>query len=128
MFILEVKAAFDAAHTLRHYQGNCARLHGHTWQVTIEVAGEKLDETGMLVDFRDLKKLLEKTVSRLDHTYLNDLAAFAGEAGTNNPTAENLAFFIWQELEPSLPAGVRLNRVRVKESENSVAEYRKGEL
>lgn len=125
MYVLRVKSDFAAAHYLRHYEGNCARLHGHTWTVEVEVEGEQLDGRGMLVDFRGLKGALRETLARLDHACLNDLSPFAGEAGLNNPTAENLARFLWDELENRV-APARLCLVRVWEAPDACAEYRGG--
>ena len=66
MYLVKIEEAFEAAHNLRGYDGKCANLHGHNWIVEVEVAGEKLNELGILVDFKDvkreLKKLLDQTV------------------------------------------------------------------
>lgn len=97
MYTLKVEGAFEAAHIVNGYPGKCARLHGHNWVVEAVVKGKELDELGMLVDFKSIKKALHEVLERLDHRYLNELEPFA--CGVN-PTAENLARIIFEELEP----------------------------
>ena len=95
MYTLKVEGAFEAAHMVNGYPGKCARLHGHNWVVEAVVKGRELDELGMLVDFKIIKKALKETLERYDHRYLNELEPFAGGV---NPTAENLARIIFEEL------------------------------
>ncbi|WP_303839952.1 6-carboxytetrahydropterin synthase QueD [Selenomonas ruminantium] len=95
MYTLKVEGAFEAAHNLNGYPGKCARLHGHNWVVEAVVKGRELDELGMLVDFKDIKQTLKETLERFDHRYLNELAPFKDGV---NPTAENLARIIFEEL------------------------------
>jgi len=121
MYRLRVKAHFDAAHKLENYQGKCSRVHGHRWTVEVFVIGDKLNKTGLLVDFSVLKSKLEKIVEKLDHSFLNDIK----EIG--NPTAENLSRFIFHNFH-ALPASVKLEKVRVWESPESWSEcYPSGE-
>lgn len=122
MFEMQVKGTFDAAHHLRGYAGKCSRLHGHTWTVELSIEGEGLDELGMLVDFRDLDQLLKGTLAPMDHQYLNDLPPFRRV----NPTAENIAKYLYETLAPHpLFTGrtVRLSSVRVWESPHSSVRY-----
>ena len=95
MYTLKVEGAFEAAHNLNGYPGKCAQLHGHNWVVEAVVKGRELDELGMLVDFKDIKQTLKETLERFDHRYLNELAPFKDGV---NPTAENLARIIFEEL------------------------------
>ena len=95
MYTLKVEGAFEAAHHINDYPGKCARLHGHNWVVEAVVKGRELDELGMLVDFKDIKQTLKDTLERFDHRYLNELAPFKDGV---NPTAENLARIIFEEL------------------------------
>lgn len=97
MYTLKVEGAFEAAHKIKEYPGKCARLHGHNWVVEAVVKGRELDELGMLVDFKIIKKALNETLERFDHRYLNELEPFASGV---NPTAENLARIIFEELAP----------------------------
>ena len=95
MYTLKVEGAFEAAHNLNGYPGKCAQLHGHNWVVEAVVKGRKLDDLGMLVDFKDIKQTLKDILERVDHHYLNELAPFKDGV---NPTAENLARIIFEEL------------------------------
>jgi 6-pyruvoyltetrahydropterin/6-carboxytetrahydropterin synthase len=95
MYTLKVEGAFEAAHNLNGYPGKCAQLHGHNWVVEAVVKGRELDDLGMLVDFKDIKQTLKDILERFDHHYLNELAPFKDGV---NPTAENLARIIFEEL------------------------------
>jgi len=100
---------FDAAHVLPNVpEGHkCRRLHGHTYRVRIYVSGEPDDRVGWVMDFGDIKAAFEPILARLDHYYLNDIE------GLVNPTAEVLARWIWQRLEPRLPM---LSRIEIHET------------
>ena len=95
MYTLKIEGAFEAAHHVEGYPGKCARLHGHNWVVEATVKGKELDELGMLIDFKIMKKELAAVLERFDHRYLNELEPFAQGV---NPTAENLARIIFEEL------------------------------
>ena len=116
MYRLRIEAHFDAAHKLIGYEGKCAELHGHTWKVEVFVAGEKLNDMGILVDFDMLEEKLGKIIERLDHKFLND------QREIRNPTCENLSKYIFEKLE-DLPSHVKLEKVRVWEGERSWCEY-----
>lgn len=122
MYELLVKVDFEAAHRVVDYPGKCNRMHGHNWTIDVTVFGTELNELGFLVDFKDLKAAIDELViSKLDHYYLNDLDAFK----TMNPTAENMARFIYQELKKSelFHSTVTLKSVRVWESPKSAVLY-----
>jgi len=123
MFEVVVRSHFDAAHALRGYAGKCARLHGHRWTVEVAVQGSHLDSVGMLVDFGEIKAAVEEEIAALDHRLLNDLPEFASAL---NPTAENLAQFLFMKLAPVLKRGsdIHLVWVRVFESPDSWVVYR----
>jgi len=82
---------FDAAHHLTKYYGKCERLHGHTYKLRVTVNGE-IQENGMVIDFVILKRIVKKHILKhLDHHNLNEII--------ENPTAENIAQWIWNKLE-----------------------------
>ena len=121
MYLLIVREDFSAAHRLLSTGGKCAELHGHNWKVEVQVWAEELDESGMAIDFHDLKAQTGEIVEGLDHRYLNDLPAFQQQ----NPTAENIARHIYEGLAQRLGTGkVKLDQVRVWESETTAATYR----
>ena len=73
MFEVAVEQSFASAHALRNYKGRCENVHGHNWKVRVVIEGEKLDPTGMLVDFLDVKSLLGEILDRIDHQFLNEI-------------------------------------------------------
>ncbi len=119
MYELRVESQFAAAHNLRGYKGECERLHGHNWRVDVHLAAEELDELGMVMDFRDVKGLLNDILSELDHTYLNEVKPFDEQ----NPTTENLCRYVAGRLGASLPDRVRVQRVTCWESEKCGSSY-----
>lgn len=119
MYELTVESEFSAAHRLREYQGACEKLHGHNWRVKLIVQGERLNSLGMLMDFRDIKRILRGATDRFDHVFLNDLPEFQ----TQNPTTENAARIIAEEVGRQVPAGVRVRQVTVWESPRASATY-----
>lgn len=124
MYELTVEIPFSAAHCIPEHPGKCARLHGHSYRALITVAGEQLNEQGMLVDFGDLKQVCGEAIEPLDHTYLNEHLAFANTV----PTAEAIARHIHDAVAPALAARLegraRLAQVVVYESATSFATYR----
>ena len=100
---------FEAAHRLPNVpEGHkCGRLHGHSFEVELHVSGDVDAESGWVMDFADLKKAFKPIYNRLDHYYLNDIP------GLENPTSENLARWIWNELKPSLAP---LSKIVVRET------------
>ena len=112
LMLLSKDFNFDAAHNLIHYHGKCERLHGHTYKLRVVLEGRP-DSEGMVMDFLELKAIVkEKILSRLDHAYLNDIIT--------QPSAENIAVWIWRELEESLRReNCGLYEVHVWETEDS---------
>ncbi len=119
MYELIVESEFSAAHRLRGYQGTCENLHGHNWRVEMVVAGEKLNDLGLVMDFREVKRILNQTLDGFDHTFLNDMSCFAEQ----NPTTENLARIVFEECSRKLPGGIRVRSVAVWESRRCGARY-----
>lgn len=117
---LTVKDHFDAAHALPGYDGPCQYLHGHTWEVEATIAGQHLDEVGMLYDFKDVKRDLHGVLENFDHRCLNDVPPF----DEINPTAEHLARVVFYELEKTFPAHISLVEVAVWESPAAKVVYR----
>jgi 6-pyruvoyltetrahydropterin/6-carboxytetrahydropterin synthase len=103
---------FDAAHRLLNYDGPCANLHGHTYKLQIVLSGS-VQKNGMVIDFVDLKKIVtEKVISKLDHKFINKII--------KQSTAENIAVWIWKQLEKNLP----LYEIKLWETPASFVIYR----
>lgn len=104
--------SFNGAHNLKGYHGKCERLHGHTWTVQVTVKAP-VGKDGIAFDFIRLKNIVdENAIQVLDHTYLNDLI--------ENPSAENIARWIWERLEGALP----LFEIKIYETRTSFVTYR----
>ena len=106
IYTLKVLADFASAHTLRDYPGACSRMHGHNWKIEAEVQATQLNEIGMAIDCKEIKREVRAIADELDHRYLNELAPFQDI----NPTAENIARYFFQRLAQ------RLNNERVQVS------------
>lgn len=122
MWELTVTAKFDAAHALHGYPGECCRLHGHTWEVEATVRGHALDEVGIVYDFKRLKADLASVLEPLDHAYLNEVPPF----DRANPTAENLARHVFEQLSARTGREVQVVEVAVWESPTARIAYRTG--
>jgi 6-pyruvoyltetrahydropterin/6-carboxytetrahydropterin synthase len=119
IYTLTVRASFAAAHRLREYDGNCERLHGHNWQIEVSVASDQLDDRGIALDFRAIKAAMNDLLSGLDHRYLNEVPPF----DRLNPSSENVARYLFEQMERKVPAPARVARVTVWESEDARADY-----
>jgi 6-pyruvoyltetrahydropterin/6-carboxytetrahydropterin synthase len=108
---------FEAAHRLPNVPEDhkCARLHGHSFKVTIHVEGRVDENTGWVMDFGDIKAVFKPLYEQLDHYYLNEID------GLDNPTSENLARWIWVRLKQDLP---ELSMIVVNETCTSGCIYR----
>jgi len=109
---------FEAAHYLPNVQDGhkCRRLHGHSYTVWVEVTGEVDPVLGWVMDFGDLSKIMKPIIDgELDHRFLNE-----DIVGLENPTAENIARWMWNRVKPLIPG---LSKVRISETCTSACEY-----
>ena len=121
MFEVSVEYTFAAGHALRGYKGKCENVHGHNYKVQLVVGGEQLDSAGLLLDFVEVKNIIKGLVERLDHHFLNDLAPF----DKLNPSAENIAKYFFDELEPSVRShNLQVQAVTIWETDRTSATYR----
>jgi 6-pyruvoyltetrahydropterin/6-carboxytetrahydropterin synthase len=109
-WILTVRDRFQAAHYLKEYKGKCEKMHGHSFQVEVQVEVSNLDRTGIGIDFIVIKAKLNDILP--DHTLLNEIFEF-------NPSAENLSQHFFQELKKHFP----VKSVTVWESTDASATY-----
>jgi 6-pyruvoyltetrahydropterin/6-carboxytetrahydropterin synthase len=122
MWELMVTGRFAAAHSLRNFKGRCEALHGHNWRVEVVVRGRELDEAGLVMDFGELKRLMNQALDELDHKHLNEVPPF----DRDNPSSEMIARHLHGRVAAGLPAGVEMARVSAWESEDSRATYLEG--
>lgn len=119
MFEIMVEDTFSSAHQLIGYEGPCENLHGHTWKVQVFYKGSRLGKLGMLFDFKKARMILKEVIFGFDHHNLNELKAFK----SINPTAENIAKVIFDEVKKKIKKEIRLEKVTVWESEETCATY-----
>ena len=107
---------FEAAHILPNVADGhrCHRLHGHSYRVELRLEGPVDPVTGFVADFFAIEAACKPLLERLDHRYLNDIE------GLENPTAENIAIWIWERTKTALP---QLASVAVFETQDCFAEY-----
>lgn len=137
MYTLQTSASFDSAHFLKGYEGKCSNIHGHRWKVEVTVASEEVESEGqtrgMVVDFKTLKNDLKDLTNELDHKLIieeGSLKAKTKEALLEEefsivelpfrPTAENLAKYIYEEMEEK---DYMVVLVKVYETPNNCAGY-----
>ena len=120
MYRLTIHTHFAAAHNLRHYQGDCENLHGHNWKIELTVAARELDEAGLGIDFKILKRQSNEVLDLLDHKYLNEIDPFR----ELSPSSENIARFLFERLGARLNSGnITVEKVTVWESDYACASY-----
>lgn len=119
-YTLKVLTDFAAAHSLRNYPGDCAKLHGHNWKVEVEVTATALNEVGIGMDFKHIRKEAKVVCDHLDHEFLNELPPF----DTINPTAENIAAYIYRELGQRLNTPTaQISAITIWETERACIRY-----
>lgn len=108
---------FDSAHFLPLVQDGhkCKNVHGHTYHISVYLEGELDPEAGWVIDFSDVKKVIAPVIATIDHTLLN------GVVGLENPTAENLAIWLWNKIKPELSS---LKKIEIKETPTSGVIYK----
>ncbi len=94
MFDIFIDTHFAGAHHLRDYPGDCEKPHGHNWKVKVTVRATELDQYGMGIDFKVLKRIVKEVIDKLDHHDLNTLPYFQDR----NPSSEHIATFIFDEV------------------------------
>jgi len=120
MYDIFVTTHFAGAHHLRGYPGDCEHPHGHNWKVVVTVRATKLDQLGMGIDFKLLKKYVKEVVDTLDHRDLNEHPSFQA----TNPSSEHIAKYIYDNLLAKLASDrYHLHSVGVSETETSSLIY-----
>ena len=110
---------FEAGHYLPNVPPDhkCARPHGHSYRVTVLVAGPVDQQLGWVMDFSKIKEAVEPLIRQVDHASLNDVE------GLTNPTSETIAKWFWDRIRSQLP---ELKAISVQESDTSCCTYRGG--
>lgn len=114
MYKVSKRMEIAGSHQLKlDYDSPCQNLHGHNWVITVYCKAEQLDQNGMVVDFAKVKKAIH---GKLDHGNLNDIVDF-------NPTAENIAKWVADQITPMCCPSGYCYKVDVQESEGNIATY-----
>ena len=121
MYEITVEQHFEAAHFLRGYKGKCENVHGHQYLVRVKIQTRQLNDIGLAYDFTDVKAALRSITGRFDHVLLNDIHPF----DKINPSAENIARTVFEELQSKLaPGKAELTSVEAWENPQQGVSYR----
>ena len=98
IYDLQKTFRFEAAHRLTMVDKNhpCSKIHGHSFAVNIKIRGKIDQQLGWVEDYLVIKDAMKPIIKQLDHTYLNEIE------GLENPTSENIAFWIYQKIKNKL--------------------------
>ena len=121
MFTISVKTHFQALHQLAFPDGSKEPLHRHDWLVTADVSGKELNSMGLVMDFHQLKAMIDNIVADFEGCRLDDKDYFR----QNSSSAESVAKYIYEELSAKLPEGVELEAVKVVEQPGCSAKFSK---
>ena len=119
MFTVSVETSFRAPHQLTLPDGSKEPVHSHDWLVNVDVGSATLNNMGVVMDFRRLRAMVDNIVAEFDSKVLNEFSYLQ----QTNPSAENVAIYIYEELKPKLPKGVKLRSIRVVEEPGCSAKY-----
>ena len=119
MFTVSVETHFWAPHQLTLSDGSKEPLHRHNWAVTADVSSSELNSNGLVIDFYRLRAMVDNIVTVFDNAPLEKNDYFQ----RNNSSAENVAKYIYERLEPKLPGDVKLRAIRVVEEPGCSASY-----
>jgi len=119
MFTISVETHFWASHQLVLPDGSKEPLHHHNWLVTADVGSDTLNDMAVVMDFHELKQMLDNIAAEFSNKALNETGCFQ----QNNPSAENVAKYIYDKLRTKLPEGVKLRNIKVVEQPGCSAKY-----
>lgn len=108
---------FSAAHAIRGHTRGCENLHGHNYRVRVHLRASELDALGMVLDFTDLKAMMQEILGPFDHRVINDIPPF----DQRNTTAELFSQYVYEEVERRLAEEARVSVARVEVWENDTA-------
>ncbi len=121
MFEVAKEIMISATHRVREHDGGCERIHGHNWKIIVYVKASELNNMGMVIDFKDLKKVMKEVIMPMDHNDINTYKPF----DIVNPTSENIAKYIYEEISKKInDARISVSKVEVFETDKSKAIYK----
>ena len=119
MFAVSVETRFQASHQLVLADGSKEPAHNHYWSVTANVSSDKLNNMGVVMNFQELKAMINEAIAEFENSALETIDYFQ----RNNPSAENVAKYIYEKLHTKLPKGVKLRNIRIIEEPGCSAEF-----
>lgn len=122
MFTVSVETNFWASHQLALPDGSKEPVHHHNWLVSADVSSDKLNGMAIVMNFQELKAMVDNIVDEFDNpdlSKLNEISYFQ----QNSPSAENVAKYIYEKLRPKLPKGVKLQSIRIVEEPGCSAKF-----
>ncbi len=119
MFTIRVETRFRASHQLTLPDGSKEPVHHHDWLASADVSSETLDNMGVVMSFQELRAMLDSVVGDFDNAAIEAVGYFR----QNNPSAENVAKYVYDKLRMGLPKGVELRSVRVVEEPGCSATF-----
>jgi 6-pyruvoyltetrahydropterin/6-carboxytetrahydropterin synthase len=125
MYTIFKDFTFAAAHAIRGHTRGCENMHGHNYRVRVHLRAERLDGLGMVLDFADLKEMMQEILGPFDHRVINDIPPF----DERNTTAELFSEYVFQEVARRLarrsedPDRVGIARVEVWENDTACAVF-----
>jgi 6-pyruvoyl tetrahydropterin synthase/QueD family protein len=119
LFSILVKTKFSASHRVTLCNGTKEKLHKHTWQVTVEIAGRKLDKSGFVTDFTVVREKLENIIAPLKNKNLENIEYFA----KNGASAELVAKYVFDRMKPQISGKNRLIMAQVSEEKGCFARF-----
>ena len=118
MIKVTIKHSFQSAVYLRDYEGPCANLHGHTYQVAVTFSN-KSHTTDMVIDFYEAKSIVKSVTDRIDYKHINDIKPF----DTINPTTENICQWLYNELNKIIPNNIIIPAITLAENDSFFVTY-----
>jgi 6-pyruvoyltetrahydropterin/6-carboxytetrahydropterin synthase len=108
---------FDSAHFLPNVPvgHKCKEIHGHTYHLTVYLDGDLDEKLGWVIDFTDVKNVIDPIIKSIDHQFLNNIH------GLENPTSEVMAIWLWNKIKPELP---QLSKIELNETPTSGVIYK----
>lgn len=120
MFTITVTTTFRASHRVTLPDGSTEPLHSHNWSVSAEVSSAQLDESGMVMDFCQLKQLLDETTAQLTDEQMEKIGYFRKKG----QSTEIIAKYIFEKLQPKLPDKFTLEQIQFTEQPGCTVKYR----
>ena len=125
--------SWEMGHRLPEHFGKCKNIHGHSYKMIVELEGD-VDKNGMVLDYYDLKRIINPIVEELDHAFLvyhedSEVINFLNKLNSKKvvaefqSTVENICYYFLRRIrESGLPSNIKSVKVRICETPDDYAE------